>query len=296
MKDVNFANLRVPMDDIRDWGRKELDGADGIGFSAPYLEQRTRAVTASAIRVQAKWEKPLTVSDYGQFKFMTVSGYEQPTTLLAGKTKARLFTGDGFKAAEVPFSGGQISLLVFLADQPNALGSLVKKVTPENLKTWTAKPWEEQELTFAVPKFRITWDTGTTERIRRMGVADAFNETKADFSGAMYEKKMSVIAANHKPFFELNETGLNGAMASVFVAVGSYQDELGDVPLATAVEPEGHAVSEAKRTPERDHKKEDGPAASGNATFAANRPFVLIVCHNTTGAFLFIGRVEFPTN
>ena len=44
----------------------------------------------------------MTTSDPGEYKFMTAGGYDQPAPMAVGRTPLRLFTGEGFKAAEAP--------------------------------------------------------------------------------------------------------------------------------------------------------------------------------------------------
>jgi len=91
-----------------------------------------------------------------------------------------------------------------------------------------------------------------------MGMADAFDPAKADFSGMTGTKDLFISAVVHKAFVDVNEEGTEAAAATAVVA------------RMTAV---------AEPPPE----------------FRADHPFLFLIRDTKTGAILFLGRILDPT-
>ena len=91
-----------------------------------------------------------------------------------------------------------------------------------------------------------------------MGMPDAFDLAKADFSGMTGTKELFISAVLHKAFVEVNEEGTEAA-AATGVVIG-----LKSKPAPPPV-------------------------------FRADHPFVFMIRDNATGSILFIGRVADPT-
>jgi len=91
-----------------------------------------------------------------------------------------------------------------------------------------------------------------------MGMADAFDSGRADFSGMTGDRDLFISAVVHKGFVDVNEEGTEAA-------------------AATAV------VMTRERMP---------PPAP---VFRADHPFLFLIRDTKTGAILFFGRILDPT-
>jgi serpin B len=91
-----------------------------------------------------------------------------------------------------------------------------------------------------------------------MGMSDAFDAGKADFSGMDGTRNLFISAAVHKAFVEVNEQGTEAA-AATGIAMG-----LTSLP-APPIE------------------------------FRADHPFLFLIRERQTGSLLFLGRVTDPT-
>ena len=92
-----------------------------------------------------------------------------------------------------------------------------------------------------------------------MGMVDAFDDRKADFTGiATVERGLYITDVLHKAYVDVNEEGTEAAAATgVIVGVRSM-------------------------------------APSEPEVFKADRPFLFAIRHNDSGAVLFMGRVMRP--
>jgi serpin B len=91
----------------------------------------------------------------------------------------------------------------------------------------------------------------------------AFNPGAADFSSITGDKSLSISAAIHKAYIDVDENGTEAAAATAVVMV------------ATAMAP---------RNP-----------PPPPIVFTADHPFLFLIRDNATGSILFLGRVTDPT-
>jgi serpin B len=118
-------------------------------------------------------------------------------------------------------------------------------------------------VSVTLPRFKFTVPTELTGVLQKLGVNEAFDPNRANFSG-MTEQAQGLFISRviHKAFVEVDEVGTEAAAATaVTMALGS--------------------VAQQPTPPER--------------AFRADRPFLFVIKHEPTGAVLFLGRVLDPT-
>lgn len=115
---------------------------------------------------------------------------------------------------------------------------------------------ELYEVQLQLPKFRLeeTYDLKST--LSSMGMSDAFNQSRADFSGMSMERNLFLSNVFHKSFVEINEQGTEAAAGA------------------------GSEVSLRTRLP--------------SLEFNADHPFLFFIRHNKTDNILFYGRFCSP--
>jgi serpin B len=115
-----------------------------------------------------------------------------------------------------------------------------------------------REVRVTLPRFKTTAEFGLKDTLVAMGMADAFDAGKADFSGMDGKKDLFISAVVHKAFVDVNEEGTEAAAATGVV-----------MSLTAMPEP----------PPE----------------FRADHPFLFLIRDTKTGAILFFGRILDPT-
>ncbi|MHC4862416.1 MAG: serpin family protein, partial [Planctomycetota bacterium] len=110
----------------------------------------------------------------------------------------------------------------------------------------------------ALPKFEITCPVDLTRTLAAMGMSDAFDGRRADFTGMTATRPLVIGAVLHKAFVKVDEAGTEAAAATV--------------------------VTMRK-----------GGEASKPLEFVADHPFLFLIRHRMTGCVLFVGRVTDPT-
>ena len=116
-----------------------------------------------------------------------------------------------------------------------------------------------------MPKFEVESAFNLSDTLSNLGMPDAFDDTAADFSGmdgrvcrARGDICLLISDVLHRAFVSVDEAGTEAAAATA-VIIG--------VTRANPTEP---------------------------LTVVVDRPFLLVIRHQATGAILFIGRVLSP--
>jgi serpin B len=218
-----------------------------------------RLVLVDAIYFKGKWDKP----------FETNSTRDEPFYVSAGTTnnvplmhQTDLFGYEEFPGLQVlvlPYAGDDISMIVLLPREPDGLGKLEEKLTSENLALWTARsPWQKVEV--FLPKFKATSEFSLADTLGAMGMTDAFDPNKADFSGMDGRKDLYISKVIHKAYVDVNEEGTEAAAATGVIMT------LGMAAPSTPI-----------------------------PVFRADHPFLFLIRDNRTGSILFLGRMTNPS-
>lgn len=157
---------------------------------------------------------------------------------------------------ELPYAGGDLSMLVLLPRAPDGLPRLERQVTPATLETWGAR-LPVRSVSVCIPKFKVTASFMLNNALVGLGMRDAFDAYRADFSGMDGRRWLFIAAALHKAFLEVNEQGSEAAAAS---AVLMQARSLPPPPVV----------------------------------FRADHPFLFLIRERASGNILFLGRVNEP--
>jgi serpin B len=164
--------------------------------------------------------------------------------------------GEKMQVVELPYKNDEISMVVLLPKETEGLKQVEGTLATESLNTLLSK-MQQREVDVYFPKFKIVWGAFVLNgTLAALGMRDAFDGEKADFSGINGTGGLFISDVFHKAFIEVNEEGTEAAAAT---AVG--------ISAAIHVEP---------------------------PIFRADHPFIFIIKDNRSGSILFMGRVMNP--
>lgn len=168
---------------------------------------------------------------------------------------------EGWRAVSIPFGGGGFRFSVILPDDgitiDQCLASVRECDIPRLGKNATAGDWRTKGLYLRIPKFKVGYQVDLKDALTEMGITDIFDENLANFSN-LTDQKMMVGIARQKVSFELNEEGAEAAAVTV---VGMDVTSL-------------------------------NPNESEYESFYVDRPFAYMISERSSGAILFLGRID----
>jgi serine protease inhibitor len=243
--------------EINGWvARKTVNKIQNI-LSPGSLDARTRLILANAIYFKGAWATPFLRAITRTQPFHLSANNQAYATFMIQADRVKFTESQEFQAVELPYKGNAQSMVILLPRQIDGLGLIEKQVTPAFLDGLLAK-MTTTEVGIDLPRFKIESGFELKDALASMGMTDAFNWPKADFSGINGTRLLYISKVIHKAWVEVNEEGTEAAAATVVqIKVGSAPRQL--------------------------------------PRFSADHPFIFFIRDAHTGSLLFIGRVTDPS-
>ena len=222
----------------------------------------TRMVLTNAIYFNAAWGIPFDeeATKNGNFILKDGNSVSVPMMFLSqssGEKGERISTacGDNYKAVELPYENGELSMLIILPDSGKF--DEFEKDFSSNILKGIVSSLHETRILIRMPKFEYSSEFSLSDILKSMGMTDAFDEMNADFTGIYNgpEGKLFIKEVYHKAFISVDEKGTEAA-AATGVVIGIYCFP-GQIEI--------------------------------------NRPFIYLIRDIETGTILFMGRVLNPS-
>ena len=243
---------------INAWVERQTHGS--ITHVVQGLDPLTRLVLVSAIYFRGKWLEPFPPHFTRRQPFW-LGLRESAAVLMMGRVDRFPYAeADQLQLLELAYAGEEVAMLVLLPRSKTGLADLERSLTTERLEGW-CRSLEVTEVDVRLPRFRIDSTLDLSAILRALGMREAFDAARADFSGMDGRPHWLFLSrVIHKAFVDVDETGTEAAAATAIVVSGGFP-------------------AWSQTTP---------PA------FHADHPFLVVIRERSSGAVLFLGRVANP--
>lgn len=221
------------------------------------IDEMTRLVLTNAIYFNAAWQSQFKKEATTEGKFTLLDGSQITASLMRQTKSFGYCEGDNYQAVELPYDGNELSMVILLpkVDQFKAFES---GLSGEKI-AGIIKSLQNNQVELTLPKFKIESELGLSSTLKDLGMKDAFDPLKADFSGMDGAKDLFISDVVHKAWVAVDEAGTEAAAATgVIVGTTSMPIDIKEMKI--------------------DH------------------PFIFLIRDIQTGAILFVGRVMNPGN
>lgn len=161
---------------------------------------------------------------------------------------------DTWEAIQIPFSGGAFRLTIVKPNEGYSIDDCLQSVM--EFEPATGK-FKDTEIMVILPKFKILQSIELNPILQKLGIREVFDEYLADLSN-MSEDQTYIDMVKQAASFEVNEEGAEGAAVTF---AGGF--------LTTALD-----------------------TMVSIHPFIVNKPFIFILSESSTGAILFLGRIN----
>jgi serpin B len=260
---VNQADFKTSADAVRReinrWvAQKTRDKIQDI-LSPGSLDDLTRLVLANAIYFKGTWASRFEKGATSPQLFHLSENSQVVRPLMHQVADASYIETNDLQAVELPYSGDELSMIILLPRQIDALGQLEQQLSPAFLDSLLAQ-MKKQKVEIFLPRFKLESDFKLKDTLAKMGMPDAFVPPKADFSNIDGTNDLYISGVFHKAWAEITEEGTEAAAATIVVV-------------------EGRGI--AKRPPPP-------------PVFRADHPFIFLIRDTRSGSLLFVGRLADP--
>ncbi|MHC4982172.1 MAG: serpin family protein [Planctomycetota bacterium] len=269
LREVDFAkDTEAARETINEWVEEQTKEKIKELLEKGVLKGETRLVLTNAIYFKGDWQRKFDEKNTRDEEFKVSRDKKVVVPMMRQTASFAYAEASDAQILKLPYAGGELSMVVLLPKEKAGLPALEKSLaggpvmigqrsTGDMIVSAWLEELRERQVDVRLPRFRLETCYYLKEPLSAMGMPDAFDPEKADFSGMNGRKDLFISAVVHKAFVEVNEEGTEAA-AATGVAIS-----------VTSVQPQP-------------------------PVFRADHPFLFLIRHEKTGTILFMGRVMNP--
>ncbi|CAO2636442.1 Serpin B8 [Lemmus lemmus] len=257
---VNFVGASGQIrTEINSWVENQTEGKIPNLLPDDSVDSMTRMVLVNALYFKGTWEHQFSVQNTTERPFR-INKQEKKTVQMMFK-HATFMMGHvdevNMQVLVLPYAEEELCMVVLLPDENTDLAVVEKALTYEKFRAWTnPENMTESKVQVFFPRLKLEESYDLESFLQSLGMTDAFEETKADFSGMATQKNVPVSKVAHKCFVEVNEEGTEAAATTAVIRNAR----------CCRIEPR----------------------------FCADHPFLFFIWHQRTSSILFCGRFSSP--
>jgi len=219
------------------------------------INSLTRLVLTNAIYFKGNWKTKFDKKKTFDGNFYITHQNKINCKMMGVKSRFNYYEGSKIQAIEMPYKGGNFSMVIILPSAGITLADYTKEFTYSTIED-ILKRMTSEDINVSIPKFKISTGYQLKPLLSEMGMPLAFTDY-ATFSNMTSKNDLKISDVFHKAYIEVNEEGTEAAAATaVVIAVKSIGND---------------------------------------KYFVANRPFIFMIRDRVTGTILFMGRIVDPT-
>ncbi|XP_024594604.1 serpin B6 [Neophocaena asiaeorientalis asiaeorientalis] len=244
---------------INTWVAQRTEGKIIDLLSPGSVDSVTSLVLVNAIYFKGNWENQFNKQHTKERPFKVSKNVEKPVQMMFKKStfKMTYIAEISTKILVLPYVGSELNMIIVLPDENTDLKTVEKELTYEKFVEWTRPDLlDEEEVEVSLPRFKLRESYDLEGVLRALGVTDAFESARADFSAMSARSNLCLSRVVHKAFVEVDEQGTEAAAATAAVMM----------------------LRCARITPR----------------FCADHPFLFFIQHSKTRGLLFCGRLSCP--
>ena len=220
------------------------------------LDQMTRLVLTNAIYFKAAWSHQFEEKDTKDGSFMLLDGSSTTVPFMHGNFTISALVSDKIQAIRLPYEGGTYAMAAIMPSA-NFAGFESQLTAAELEQILSDLQSSSARVDLSMPKFQSESRFGLADVLIELGMPNAFDAEKADFSGMTGKPDLMIGSVLHQATIEVNEEGTEAAAATaVVMEVTSMPGEI--------------------------------------YTISLDKPFIYVIYETTTNTIVFMGRVVNP--
>lgn len=222
------------------------------------VDADTRMIIATAIYFLGQWSQPFEKDRTEELPFYLAPDQERNVPMMQQSERHSYFENEQVRILEMPYSGGDFSMVLMLPVEKHGLAKLEADLDPDLFEEWMGQ-LRSRKVEVTLPRFKFEWKETLNRTLQGMGMKKAFIPDQADFSGMTGDRSLFVGMVVHQAAIEVDEVGTEAA-------------------AATAIEMRVTAM----------------PPPEDPAVFRADHPFLFGIRDRRNDALLFLGRLADP--
>jgi serpin B len=220
------------------------------------LDQMTRLVLTNAIYFKAAWSHQFEEKDTKDGSFMLLDGSSTTVPFMHGNFTISALVSEKIQAIRLPYEGGTYAMAAIMPSA-NFAGFESQLTAAELEQILSDLQSSSARVDLSMPKFQSESKFALGKKLAALGMTDAFDAQKADFSGMTGKSDLMISSVIHQATIDVNEEGTEAAAATaVAMSVESMPGQSYSIRL--------------------------------------DKPFIYVIYETNTNTIVFMGRVVNP--
>jgi serpin B len=199
---------------INTWASDQTHGRITDLIPTGGVDTSTRLVLANTVYLKAPWDREFSTPTAQTFHLPGGATTSAPT--MAGGDGGGYGQGPGWRAAEVPYLGGELSMVVIV---PDDLANFEHSLDGPELATITSG-LHQPLVDIQLPTFAFRRSFSLADQLSALGMPLAFTPN-ADFSGMTTDASLFIGRVFHQSYVAVDQHGTEAAAATAVVAEAS---------------------------------------------------------------------------
>lgn len=261
LEQLPFAKAAEPSrKHINAWVSEKTEGKIQELLPGGSIDAKTKLVLVNAIYFKGRWNEQFDKRYTREMPFRINQKEQRPVQMMYQEATFKLAYIEELQTQvlELPYVGDELSMLILLPDDHVELSSVESRLTWERFRAWTGPArMRSTYVEVFLPRLQLGEEYDLAAVLGPLGMADAFQGDKADFSAMSARGDVCLSRFVHRSVLEVDEEGTAAAAASAALVVAECCQE-------------------------------SGPR------FCADHPFLFLIRHNAADTILFCGRFSSP--
>lgn len=165
----------------------------------------------NAIYFKGTWQDQFKKENTKETDFHKPDGTGKVSMMSLNRSNFSYMQNQDCQAIYLPYKDHRLGLFVFLPGKHKKLEDFEKSLDAKSFEKLTGS-FSIRAGTIKLPRFKIEDSMRLKENLSKLGMSEAFDQNKADFTSMTNEKnRVSINDVIHKTFMEVNEEGTEAA-------------------------------------------------------------------------------------
>ena len=252
VSNLDFSKTKESAAKINKWCSDHTEGL--IDKILEETDPDMLAYLLNALYFKSVWSTPFVKALSAKENFTFADGKVDKVQMMKTERDMDYVKTEVCDAVRLPYSNGAFSMIVLRPMKGNGVSEVTKWLANNGLDA-VLNGFRERKIELWLPSFETKFRINLNEILAAMGMPDAFDGSKADFS-KMSEYALCLSFVNQYAYIKVNEEGTEAAAIS---SAGVYKNTSVSIPEEPLI-------------------------------FHADKPFLYLITEKSSGAVLFAGR------
>jgi len=211
---LDFAGAPEPSrTTINDWVSEKTEGKIKDLLAKGTITDLTRMVLTNTVYFNAAWSQKFDTNQTANGSFVLPAGASVSVPLMHGEVSGKLLETTELTAAELPYDGGEVSMVVVVPKGP--LEAFEATLDGPKLQA-IGRGLQPETFQATLPRFKFEGKASLKDALSKLGMEIAFTD-RADFTGLHTPSELSISDVIHQTFVAVDEAGTEAAAATAVI-------------------------------------------------------------------------------